>query len=110
MKTLKFKNDLVAEILTGRKTSTWRLFDDKDLQVGDELELINKDTLEKFAEAKIIEVSEKKIKDLKEKDAVGHGNFEEPNVMLEKFRYYYGDKVDLNTAVMIIRFQLKKYE
>jgi len=107
MKSLKFKNDLVIEILAGRKTSTWRLFDDKDLKIGDEIELINKDTLEKFAEAKIIEVSEKKIKDLEEKDAVGHGKFEGGNSVVENFRQYYGDKVNLNTNVKIIKFELK---
>lgn len=107
MKTLKFKNHLVIEILAGKRTSTWRLFDDKDLQIGDELDLINKDTLEKFAAAKIISVTEKKLKDLEEKDAVGHGEFEGPDIILEKFRQYYGDKVDLDTPVKIIRFQLK---
>jgi hypothetical protein len=41
MKKLKFRHHLVKEIVTGSKTVTWRLFDDKDLQVGDELELID---------------------------------------------------------------------
>ena len=44
MKTLKFASHLVQKILSGEKTSTWRLFDDKDLQVGDGLIFVNKDT------------------------------------------------------------------
>jgi hypothetical protein len=51
MKTLKFAANLVPLILSGEKTSTWRLFDDKDLQVGDELEFINKNTNTTFASA-----------------------------------------------------------
>lgn len=34
-KTLKFTPELSAKILSGEKTSTWRLFDDKNLQKGD---------------------------------------------------------------------------
>jgi len=34
MKTLKFAPDLCAQILAGTKTSTWRLFDDKNLMGG----------------------------------------------------------------------------
>jgi len=39
MKTVKFRDYLVPLVLSGGKTSTWRLFDDKDLSVGDEIEL-----------------------------------------------------------------------
>lgn len=38
MKQIKFANDLVSKILEGSKTATWRLFDDKALQIGDQLE------------------------------------------------------------------------
>ena len=61
MKTLKFKPDLAEEVLAGRKTVTWRLFDDKDLQIGDRLELINSETKTKFAEAEILKIKERKI-------------------------------------------------
>ena len=39
MKVLKFREYLVPLVLSGEKDSTWRLFDDKDLSVGDEIEL-----------------------------------------------------------------------
>jgi len=35
MKTVKFRPDLAQLIMDGKKTTTWRLFDDKDLQAGD---------------------------------------------------------------------------
>lgn len=53
MKTLKFTSQLVDEILAGNKTSTWRLFDDKDLKNGDKLIFINKDTGDQFGTATI---------------------------------------------------------
>jgi len=53
MKTLKFKNFKAEWILNGTKTSTMRLFDDKGLKVGDDLELINSDTQKVFAKAKV---------------------------------------------------------
>lgn len=46
MKTLKFKSFKARWILDGVKTSTMRLFDDKDLQIGDQLALTNSDTME----------------------------------------------------------------
>ena len=53
MKVIKFKNSLVSSVLSGEKDSTWRLFDDKDLKEGDELSLVNKDTMEEFGKAVI---------------------------------------------------------
>ena len=57
-KTLKFDSNLVPKILSGDKTSTWRLFDDKDLKVGDNLILIEKETGKEFAKAVITEVED----------------------------------------------------
>ncbi|MBI2591035.1 MAG: ASCH domain-containing protein [Candidatus Blackburnbacteria bacterium] len=54
MKTLKFAPELASLVLDGSKTSTWRLFDDKDLAQGDQLSLVNRETREEFAKAVII--------------------------------------------------------
>ncbi|QQR79156.1 MAG: ASCH domain-containing protein [Candidatus Moraniibacteriota bacterium] len=56
MKTLKFTDSLSKLVLSGAKTSTWRMFDDKALSVGDELSFINKSTGEEFAQARIVTV------------------------------------------------------
>ncbi len=45
---VKFREHLVLKILSGEKTVTWRLFDDKDLQEGDRIELVNWNTGETF--------------------------------------------------------------
>ena len=35
MKTLKFRKELSELILKKEKTTTWRIFDDKDIKQGD---------------------------------------------------------------------------
>jgi len=106
MKTLKFRSHLVKEILEGRKTTTWRLFDNKDLQVGDGLEFLNAETLEKFAEAEITGIKQKKLGEIEDSDYEGHKKYGSQEEMLEHYRNYYGDKVDLDTEIKIIRFKL----
>ncbi len=106
MKTLKFMPHLVSMVLDGEKTSTWRLFDDKDLCVGDELVLVNKDTEEQFAKALITKVREKKLKDLQDGDFEGHEKYESEEKMYETYRRYYGEKVNPDTIVKMIDFKL----
>lgn len=106
MKTLKFRPHLVSQVLDGSKNITWRLFDDKDLQVGDKLEFLNKETGEKFAEADITDVREKELGLIIDEDLVGHEKFSSPEEMIETYRKYYGDKVNENTIVKMISFKL----
>lgn len=106
MKTLKFRPHLIPPILSREKTSTWRLFDDKDLQVGDTIELINSDTKEVFGEADLTDVKEKPLGQLEDVDFEGHEKFESEEKMYETYRKYYGDKVDENIIVKIIKFKL----
>ncbi len=119
MKTLKFKNDLVPKILDGSKSVTWRLFDDKDLQVGDELLFINSDSQKEFTTAQIIEIREKKLGEITKVDFEKHENsmfgsstpkhikkYKNQEEMLASFRIYYGDKIDLSSIVKIIKFKL----
>ena len=61
MKIIKFAAALVPLVLSGEKNVTWRLFDDKNLSVGDDLEFINRDTGKVFGYAKILKVWEKKV-------------------------------------------------
>lgn len=48
IKTLKFRYHLAEEILAGRKTVTWRLFDDKALEIGDKIQLLHWETERKI--------------------------------------------------------------
>lgn len=108
MKTLKFMPHLVSMVLDGEKTSTWRLFDNKDLRVGGELVFVNKDTEEEFAKAVITKVREKKLKDVQDNDFEGHEKYESEEKMYETYRRYYGEKVNPDTLVKMIDFELIK--
>lgn len=105
MKTLKFKPHLVEPIISGAKTITWRLFDDKDLQAGDHLELINFEDGKKFAEAEIIGIREKKIDDLTDGD-LKENNYINRDQVIELNKRYYGDGIGAETVAKIIEFKL----
>lgn len=97
---------LAALILSGEKTSTWRLFDDKNLTKGDDFIMVNKETGEKFANGIIIKVEEKKLKDLQDSDFRGHEKYESEEKMYETYKKYYGDRVTPDTIVKVVDFEL----
>jgi len=105
MKTLKFKHEFVKEILKGKKTSTWRLFDDKNLRNKDKLELIDQDSGKTFGEAVITDIQKKKIKELTDNELKNHG-YTSLGDMIDSHRVYYGSKVNLQTEVKIVNFKL----
>ncbi len=107
MKLLKFSKDSIPLILSGRKNSTWRLFDDKNLQVEDELMLLDKEG-EMFARAVITEIREITFDELAEEDKRERGEFGNDNKMFKVFSKYYKAEVDYKTALKIIRFELLK--
>lgn len=107
MKKLRFKSFLVPLVISGKKDSTWRLFDDKDLKQGDELLFINSDTEKEFGTALIISTREKRLGDLKESDYDGHEKFESEEKMYEAYRNYYGDNVNSDSVVKIIKFKFQ---
>lgn len=106
MKSLKFSAHLVPLIESGEKTVTWRLFDDKFLETGDEIEFINKKTLEPFGTAKIIWVSLRTLGTLTDEDWAGHERFPSDEAMYEQYRKYYPNKnVGPDTEVKILTFE-----
>ncbi|MGE5392753.1 MAG: ASCH domain-containing protein [Candidatus Saccharibacteria bacterium] len=108
MKTLKFVPHLIDQILSGEKTSTWRLYDDKDLKAGDELELVNKETLKTAALAVIEDVAVRKLGALTPADWQGHEKFTSSDDMYRSYRSYYPDReVGPETEVKIIKFRLR---
>lgn len=106
MKTLKFKDFKADWILNGTKTSTLRLFDDKDLQVGDELDLINSDTGAIFAHAIITEIIQKALGEINDIDLEGHEKWNNQGDMIKTHKLYYGDAVNALTPAKIIRFKV----
>lgn len=106
MKKLKFKKELAELILEGKKTSTWRLFDDKDLQTNDEVEFIVSETGKVFAHATLGEVYEKKIGVMTAEDKHGHEDYNNDEEMLIEFSKYYEKEITLETLIKIIKFNL----
>lgn len=106
VKIIKFRNHLAKMVLAGEKDSTWRLFDDKNLQKGDTVELVNWDTGEIFGRATLVGAREKKMGELEESDFDGHEKFTSEEEMYQTYRGYYGDRVGPDTIVKIIRFKL----
>lgn len=116
MKSLKLEHSLANDIRSGKKTSTWRLFDDKDLSVDDRIILIDKvdpqhrDTWIAFGEATIDRVVEKHLGEVGKEDYDGHDTYVSPDEMLSSFRRYYGAHVTFKTPVKIIHFTFHPYK
>jgi ribonuclease HI len=116
MKTLKLEHQLAKYVLEGTKTSTWRIKDDKDISVNDDIELIDKvdhlrpDTWRIIGRAHVNEVTSKRLGDITEEDFEGHDSYDSTEEMFNTFRRYYGSDIDEQTPVKIIRFTFEPYE
>lgn len=107
MKKLKFHPQLIPSIFDGTKTSTWRIYDDKNLTQGDELIFVNAETLERFATAEITQLKVTTFGKLTAEDLVGHEDYGDIDSVLAAYRNYYPQhKVDENTELKIVRFKL----
>ena len=106
MKTLKFTDSLSKLILNNEKNTTWRLFDDKNLTVGDIIKFINKNTQKEFATTKIISIKETTFSNLTKKDWEGHEKFDSEKEMYDTYSRYYKQKVTKDTPVKVIKFEI----
>ncbi len=109
MKTLNFRQNLSELIRKGEKTTTWRLFDDKDLTTGDMVVFAVWETKQPFAEATLTSVREVEFGKLAEKDWEGHERFASEKEMYDKYSLYYNTDVGPETKVKIINFVITKY-
>lgn len=113
MKKLKLDHQIAELVLNGEKWSTWRLFDDKDLSVNDEIELIDKvepdnpETWRPIGIARINQIIERRMGDIDEADMDGREGFATHDEMLRTFQRYYGPNVTLDTPVKMVHFDLK---
>lgn len=107
MKTLKFRESLSKLILQEEKNTTWRLFDDKNLSIGDVVSFLVWETKEEFAKAKLIEVKETTFGELTDEDWDGHEKFSSDKEMYETYSKYYNRQVDKDSPVKIIKFGLE---
>ncbi len=108
MKTLKFTPQLSQDIIDGKKTSTFRLFDDKDLKEGDEIVFVNKETMQELVKGKITLLKIKTLGTLEENNFDGHREYESKEAMYEEFKKFYGERVNEDSEVKIIKFEFSK--
>lgn len=107
MKNINFAANLVPLILSGEKTSTWRLFDDKNLSVGDEITLTEFGKDEPFATAEIMGVKILTFGELTEEDKSGHEKYSNDEEMYKTYSGYYKTTVGPDTELKIIHFKLR---
>ncbi|MEX2012673.1 MAG: ASCH domain-containing protein [Patescibacteria group bacterium] len=108
MKSLKFRAYLMPKVLSGEKYSTWRLFDDKDIQEGNEVDLLEFVTNRYFGNATVTKVVEKPMGELTAEDKAGHEEFDSDEQMYEVYTTYYKQPVGPETFVKVIWFELRK--
>lgn len=114
MKSLKLDHDQAQQVLSGKKTSTWRLFDDKDLSVNDDVRLIDKVQAEKpeswrtIGVARITRVIEKQLAAITVADITDNEAFATPAEMLDVYRSYFGNGVTMQTSVKIVYFDFRR--
>ncbi len=106
MKTLKFSKELLPEILSGKKTVTWRCFDDKDLKEGDEVLLLEHETKNPFAKAVLTKVNEKTFGELSKEDKKGHEEFKIDEEMYKTYSEYYKREITPDTLLKVIQFKI----
>jgi len=110
MKTLKFDHDYAELINEGKKRTTWRLYDDKDLSIDDHIKIIDKlnpkdsKSWRIIGEAKVTEIVEKKLGNVTNEDMAGHETYASQDEMLSTYRKRYGQRVNLDTPIKIISF------
>ncbi|MCA9332362.1 reverse transcriptase-like protein [Candidatus Saccharibacteria bacterium] len=115
MKTLKLDHKLAELVLSGEKKNTWRLKDDKNLTVNDDVELIDKvdperpETWQKIGVARITKILEKRLQDIQPEDQENHEVYGSRGVMIQVFRNYYGEDVNENSPVKMIDFTFSAY-
>jgi ribonuclease HI len=110
MKALKFDHKLAKLVRMGQKTTTWRMFDDKDIAVNDVIDLIDKvnpakpQTWQSMGKARVDSVIEKRLGDMTAEDMQQDDEFTSVENMLSRFRGHYGEHVDMRTPIKVIQF------
>lgn len=110
MKKLKLDHDVASLVLAGKVSNTWRLYDDKNLVVNDEVVLIDKVQADQPQSWKVIGVArinriiEKRMAAITDEDYEGLRPHTSLAERLQAYRAYYGDRVTADTPVKIVYF------
>jgi ribonuclease HI len=112
MKQIKFNHTFAELIRQGKKTATFRMYDDKDLSVDDRVELLDKVDPKRPATwisigfGRIDSIVEKRLSAVTEDDLHECEQFDTREKMLATYRKYYGEQVTIDAPIKVIRFTL----
>lgn len=115
MKQLKFDHRYAQDIIEGKKLTTFRVSDDKDIRAGDIVELVDKvdrdrpTTWNIPGELEVTGVEEVSIKNLTP-EQLAVDSFGSTDDMLQTFRRFYGDYVEENTPVRVLAFNFHEFD
>lgn len=110
MKSLKFNPRAIPLIITGTKRATWRLLDDKNLSVDDEVEFVNSVTGEAFGLGRLTQITIKKLGDVDLTSDEAEETYDSQEAMYDAFRKYYDDTIGPDTHVKIVQFDFAPYK
>ena len=116
MKYVKVSHKVAKLILDGKKNSTWRINDEKNISVDDAIGIIDKvdprdqSTWQVIGEGRVNSVIQKRLNDIQNHDLGPGEEFDSRTDMIKTFQNYYGPDVNENTTVKIINFDFKPQE
>jgi hypothetical protein len=105
IKVLRFFEPLPQLILDGKKDTTWRINDDKNLEKDDVLSLVDRERNE-FAKAQVLWTKYTTFGKLSPEDTEGHETFTDIEELLKTYSEYYSTNATLETPVKVIKFKL----
>lgn len=110
MKYLKVSHKIAELILSGEKTNTWRINDEKNISVDDTVGIIDKvdpkvpSTWQVIGIGHVNSVIQKRLNDVHSDDLGPGEEFESRQDMIKTFKKYYGPDINERTALKIINF------
>lgn len=105
--SLKFYEPLPEQILAGEKRTTWRIGDEKGIERGDRLRLLDADDGNaEFARADVVWVKHTTFGALTDEDRRGHESYASEAEMYETYGDYYDIDVGPDTPLKVVRFAL----
>lgn len=116
MKQLKFEHKYAEDIVSGVKSATFRVNDDKDIKPGDVVELVDKvngdrpKTWQLRGQLNIKAVSQLMIGELTKEHLVRAESFANTAELIQSFRRFYGEHIDGNSLVNVLEFDFKPYD
>jgi ribonuclease HI len=110
MKKLTFADELVEAILSGRKTETWRVNDEKGIQSGDIIACYARPHGNLFGYVQVQQVSVKTFRELESSNSHEHEQYANAEEMYAVYRSYYGKDIGTETSVKVVSFMLLEKE